>query len=103
MMTEEKGEAVEKESLHHRAERHAIYTVIDAVFGLSLGLGAFSLTELPIAEPQDLFLAIGFFGFSYLRRHKHNSILHRLLHRHPAHTDTHNFDAGHRTNFTYHS
>jgi hypothetical protein len=65
MMTEEKGEAVEKESLHHRAERHAIYIVIDAVFGLSLGLGAFSLTELPIAEPQDLFLTIGFFGFSY--------------------------------------
>jgi len=65
MMTEEKSEAVEKESLHHRAERHGIYVIIDAVFGLSLGLGAFSLTELPIAEPQDLFLAIGFFGFSY--------------------------------------
>ena len=64
-MTEEKSEAVEKESLHHRAERHGIYVIIDAVFGLSLGLGAFSLTELPIAEPQDLFLAIGFFGFSY--------------------------------------
>ena len=121
MMTEEKSEAVEKESLHHRAERHGIYVIIDAVFGLSLGLGAFSLTELPIAEPQDLFLAIGFFGFSYfvifmswmsirvyfedhhLRRHKHNSILHRVLHRYHAHTDTHNFDAGHRTNFTCHS
>ena len=25
-----------KESLHHRAERHAVYTIIDAVFGLSL-------------------------------------------------------------------
>jgi hypothetical protein len=64
MMTEEKREAVE-ESLHHRAERHAIYIIIDAVFGLSLGLGAFSLTELPIAEPQDLFISIAFFGFSY--------------------------------------
>jgi hypothetical protein len=65
MITEEKSEPVEKESLHNRAERHAIYVIIDAVFGLSLGLGAFSLTELPIVEPQDLFLAIGFFGFSY--------------------------------------
>ena len=55
----------EKESLHHRAERHAIYTIIDAVFGLSLGLGAFSLTDLPLANAQDLFTAIGFFGFSY--------------------------------------
>jgi hypothetical protein len=30
-----------------------------------LGLGAFSLTELPITNAQDLFAAIGFFGFSY--------------------------------------
>lgn len=63
-MTGEKGEAG-GESFHHRAERHGIYVIIDAVFGLSLGLGAFSLTELPITEPQDLFIAIGFFGFSY--------------------------------------
>ncbi len=63
-MAGEKEEAV-GESLHNRAERHGIYIIIDAVFGLSLGLGAFSLTELPIAEPSDLFLAIGFFGFSY--------------------------------------
>ncbi len=63
-MAGEKGKEVE-ESVHHRAERHGIYIIIDAVFGLSLGLGAFSLTELPIVEPQDLFLAIGFFGFSY--------------------------------------
>jgi hypothetical protein len=55
----------ERESLHHRAERHAVHTIIDAVFGLSLGLGAFSLTELPITNSQDLFAAIGFFGFSY--------------------------------------
>ena len=63
-MAKEKIETV-KESLHHQAERHAIYTIVDAVFGLSLGLGAFSLTELPITEPQELFLAISFFGFSY--------------------------------------
>lgn len=54
-----------RESLHHRAERHAVYTIIDAVFGLSLGLGAFSLTDLPLANAQDLLAAIGFFGFSY--------------------------------------
>jgi len=64
-MVEEKNRAAEKESLHHRAERRAIHTIIDAIFGLSLGLGAFSLTELPITEAQDLFAAIGFFGFSY--------------------------------------
>jgi len=61
-MIEEKSA---KESLHHRAERRAVHTIIDAVFGLSLGLGAFSLTELPITNAQDLFAAIGFFGFSY--------------------------------------
>ena len=54
-----------RESLHHRAERHAVYTIIDAVFGLSLGLGAFSLTDLPLTNAQDLFAAIGFFAFSY--------------------------------------
>lgn len=64
-MVEEKSKATERESLHHRAERHAVHTIIDAVFGLSLGLGAFSLTELPLANAQDLFAAIGFFGFSY--------------------------------------
>ena len=64
-MGEENNKASEKESLHHRAERRAIHTIIDAVFGLSLGLGAFSLTELPITNAQDLFTAIGFFGFSY--------------------------------------
>jgi hypothetical protein len=63
-MVDERNEAV-GESLHHRAERHSIYVIVDAVFGLSMGLGAFSLTELPIAEPQDLLLAITFFGFSY--------------------------------------
>jgi hypothetical protein len=64
-MVERKSEAAQRESLHHRAERHAMYVIIDAVFGLSLGLGAFSLTELPITNAQDLFAVIGFFGFSY--------------------------------------
>ena len=65
-MVERKSKGVNRESLHHRSERHAIYIIIDAVFGLSLGLGAFSLTELPITNSQDLFAAIGFFGLSYL-------------------------------------
>ena len=65
-MVERKNEAANKESLHHRSERLAIYVIIDAVFGLSLGLGAFSLTELPITNAQDLFAAIVFFGFSYI-------------------------------------
>ncbi len=58
--------AAEKESLHSRAERHAVYTMIDAVFGLSLGLGAYSLTDLPATTAQNLYLSVGFFGFSYL-------------------------------------
>jgi hypothetical protein len=65
-MVERKSKAAQRESLHHRSERHALYVIIDAVFGLSLGLGAFSLTELPITNAQDLFAAIGFFGLSYL-------------------------------------
>jgi hypothetical protein len=65
LMVEEESKVFEKESLHHRAERHAMYVIIDAVFGLSLGLGAFSLTELPITAAQDLLMAVGFFGFSY--------------------------------------
>jgi hypothetical protein len=64
-MVEENNEKKDKESLHERSERHAIYVIIDAVFGLSLGLGAFSLTELPIVSTHDLLVAIGFFGFSY--------------------------------------
>jgi hypothetical protein len=64
-MVKEDYDKKEKESLHERSERHAIYVIIDAVFGLSLGLGAFSLTELPIVNTHDLFAAIGFFGFSY--------------------------------------
>lgn len=64
-MVEEKSKATERESLHARSERHAMYVIIDAVFSLSLGLGAFSLTELPITNTHDLFVAVGFFGFSY--------------------------------------
>jgi hypothetical protein len=65
IMMKENYEKKEKESLHERSERHAIYVIIDAVFGLSLGLGAFSLTQLPIVNTRDLLVAIGFFGFSY--------------------------------------
>jgi len=64
-MVEEESAEAKKESLHKRSERHAIYTIIDAVFGLSLGLGAFSLTDLPMLNTSDLLTAIGFFGFSY--------------------------------------
>jgi len=64
-MVKENTEKKNRESLHERSERHAIYVIIDAVFGLSLGLGAFSLTELPMVNTHDLVVAIGFFGFSY--------------------------------------
>jgi hypothetical protein len=64
-MVDEESAGAKKESLHERSERHAIYTIIDAVFGLSLGLGAFSLTDLPMLNTRDLLVAIGFFGFSY--------------------------------------
>lgn len=64
-MVKEKSKAAERESLHARAKRHAIYIIIEAIFGLSLGLGAFSLTELSIRDTHDLFTAVGFFGFSY--------------------------------------
>jgi len=64
-MVKEDFEQEEKESLHERSERQAIYVIIDAVFGLSLGLGAFSLTELPMVNTHDLLAVIGFFGFSY--------------------------------------
>ena len=117
IMVNENNEKKNKESLHERSERHAIYVIIDAVFGLSLGLGAFSLTELPIANTHDLLVAIGFFGFSYfiifmswmiIRRYfgphclwvyKWTFILHRLFHRHFAYTDTHNIDAVTGTHF----
>jgi hypothetical protein len=62
-MVDEEGKTVVKK--WHGAVRHAVYTIIDAIFGLSLGLGAFSLTDLPIRNAQDLFTAVGFFGVSY--------------------------------------
>ena len=65
-MVKENSEASRKESLHSQSERYAIYVIIDAVFGLSLGLGAFSLTELPVMNTRDLLLSVGFFGFSYI-------------------------------------
>ena len=64
-MVADNAKMEEKEDLHHRAERRAVYVIIDAVFGLSLGLGAFSLTDVPLDSSQDLFVAVGFFGFSY--------------------------------------
>jgi hypothetical protein len=66
VLTKDSHEREKEESLHARSEREAIYVIIDAIFGLSLGLGAFSLTELPIMNTSDLFVAIGFFGFSYI-------------------------------------
>ena len=65
MGTKSKDET-EGESLHAESERHTAYVILDAIFGLSLGLGAFSLTELPILSAEDLYVAIGFFGFSYV-------------------------------------
>ena len=69
-MVEEKKKAAERESLHAQAERRALYVIIDAVFGLSLGLGAFSLTELPITNAQDLFVAVGLHAciYNYLEK-----------------------------------
>ena len=55
-----------KESVHQQAERNALYAIIDAVFGLALGLGAFSLTDIPLRSGHDLFLAVAFFAFSYI-------------------------------------
>lgn len=83
-MVEEKSKVAERESLHARSERRTVYIIIDAVFGLSLGLGAFSLTELPIMNTRDLFTAVGFFGFSYfiiflswmsIRRHSEDYVV----------------------------
>ncbi len=54
-----------EESLHHRSERRAMHIVTDAVFGLALGLGAFSLIEYPINTLNDIFVAIGFFALTF--------------------------------------
>ena len=44
----------------------AIAGIIDALFGLALGLGAFSLTSFPLRELVDVFDAILFFGVTYI-------------------------------------
>jgi len=65
VILEEETSKARKESVHQQAERHALYIIIDAVFGLALGLGAFSLTDIPLRNGHDLFLAVSFFAFSY--------------------------------------
>ncbi|NHI83145.1 MAG: hypothetical protein EAX81_02405 [Candidatus Thorarchaeota archaeon] len=54
-----------KESLHQRSERKAIQIITDTVFGLALGLGAFSLTEYEISTIEDVYFAIGFFFLTF--------------------------------------
>jgi uncharacterized membrane protein len=44
----------------------AIAGIIDALFGLALGLGAFSLTSFPLRELVDVVDAILFFGVTYI-------------------------------------
>ena len=41
-------------------QERAIAGIIDALFGLALGLGAFSLTSFPLRELSDVFDAIFF-------------------------------------------
>jgi len=53
------------ESLHHASERRAMYIVTDAVFGLAIGLAAFSLTEYEITVIEDVYFAIGFFFLTF--------------------------------------
>jgi hypothetical protein len=53
------------ESLHHGSERRAMYVVTDAVFGLAIGLAAFSLTEYQITVMEDVYFAIGFFFLTF--------------------------------------
>jgi uncharacterized membrane protein len=54
-----------RESLHQASERKAMYVVTDAVFGLAIGLSAFSLTELEITNINDVYFAIGFFFLTF--------------------------------------
>ncbi|NHJ14235.1 MAG: hypothetical protein EAX95_11200 [Candidatus Thorarchaeota archaeon] len=54
-----------KESLHQRSERKAIQIITDAVFGLAIGLAAFSLTEYEISAIEDVYFAIGFFFLTF--------------------------------------
>lgn len=55
----------ERESLHQRSERRAIQIVTDAVFGMAIGLAAFSLTEYQINTIEDVYFAIGFFFLTF--------------------------------------
>ena len=58
------GSEVE-ESLHRKSERRAMYIITDAVFGLALGLAAFSLVEYQILTVEDVYFAIGFFAITF--------------------------------------
>ena len=42
-----------------------MYIITDAVFGLAIGLAAFSLTEYEITVVEDVFFAIGFFFLTF--------------------------------------
>ena len=42
-----------------------MYVIADAVFGLAIGLSAFSLTELEITSINDVYFAIGFFFLTF--------------------------------------
>jgi uncharacterized membrane protein len=55
----------EKESLHQRSERRAFQIITDAVFGLAIGLAAFSLTDFEINVVEDIYIAIGFFFLTF--------------------------------------
>jgi len=56
---------VAQESIHQRSERRAIQIITDAVFGLAIGLAAFSLTEYEISVIEDVYFAIGFFFLTF--------------------------------------
>ena len=42
-----------------------MYIITDAVFGLAIGLAAFSLTEYEISVVEDVYFAIGFFFMTF--------------------------------------
>ncbi|MFW9986049.1 MAG: hypothetical protein ACFFDJ_05770 [Candidatus Odinarchaeota archaeon] len=54
-----------EESLHHKSERRAMHIITDAVFGLALGLAAFSLVDYQITIVEDVYFAIGFFAITF--------------------------------------
>ena len=58
------GNKVE-ESLHRKSERRAMHIITDAVFGLALGLAAFSLVDYQITIVEDVYFAIGFFAITF--------------------------------------